>query len=319
MSTTSGRVARARSIASSAVGGLADDLDVVLDREDHREARAHHGVVVDEQDPSAGVPSRRSERVAHADPVAARHPRPDVDLPVVGGRPLADAELAEPAAGRAVPRPAVVDDLDLGVRRRTRRPAPRRRRCRRCCGDVRWSAPPAPCGRSRARCPGAAGSRRTVGSSTTSRSTVRPSWLAWATSSGRSPTPASDVRVAPAGSVPSSLPSAGPSRSVPSRRRIWASASREASSTFARAVRAASGSRSRTRRAAPAWMPIAETSWRDDVVQLAGDAQPLVEDGLLAQPAGLGGDGRRLLLQPQRVAGPLATTPRHRRSPRRSR
>ena len=33
-----------------AVGGLADDLDVVLDREDHREARPHHGVVVDEQD-----------------------------------------------------------------------------------------------------------------------------------------------------------------------------------------------------------------------------------------------------------------------------
>ena len=51
-----------------------------------------------------------------------------------------------------------------------------------------------------------------------------------------------------------------------------------------------------------------ETWWRDDVVQLAGDAQPLVDDGLLAQPAGLGGDRRRLLLQPQRAAGPLATT-----------
>jgi hypothetical protein len=37
----------------------------------------------------------------------------------------------------------------------------------------------------------------------------------------------------------------------------------------------------------------------DDVVQLAGDAEAFVDDGLLAQAAGLGGDGRGLLLQPQ--------------------
>ena len=39
MSTTSGRSARRRPHRLGAVGGLADDLEVVLDREDHREAR----------------------------------------------------------------------------------------------------------------------------------------------------------------------------------------------------------------------------------------------------------------------------------------
>ena len=47
-----------------------------------------------------------------------------------------------------------------------------------------------------------------------------------------------------------------------------------------RALAAASGSRSRTRRAAAAWMPIDRHVVADDVVQLAGDAQPLVDDGL---------------------------------------
>ena len=37
-----------------AVGRLPDDLHVLLDGEDHREAGAHHGVVVDEQHPEPG-------------------------------------------------------------------------------------------------------------------------------------------------------------------------------------------------------------------------------------------------------------------------
>ena len=137
---------------------------------------------------------------------------------------------------------------------------------------------------------------------------MRPSWLAWATSSGRSPTPASDVRVPLAGSEPSSLPSAGPSRSVPRSRRICASASR-------RGVLDVREGRARRVGVAvedPAGGACLDAhrgdTVGDHVVQLAGDAQPLVDDGLLAQAARLGSDGRRLLLQPQALPG---RAPRH--------
>ena len=48
---------------------------------------------------------------------------------------------------------------------------------------------------------------------------------------------------------------------MPSRLRIWVTASREDRSMSPRARAAASGSRSMTRRAAAAWMPMTETWW----------------------------------------------------------
>ena len=66
----------------------------------------------------SGAVTGAPEGVAHADAVAARDPGTDVDPAVVRGGALADAELAQAAAGRAVARAAVVDDLHLGVRRR---------------------------------------------------------------------------------------------------------------------------------------------------------------------------------------------------------
>ena len=72
---------------------------------------------------------------------------------------------------------------------------------------------------------------------------------------GRSAMPGSGAR-------PSRSPGSSPrSRRVPSRLRIWVTASREDRSMSPRALAAASGSRSMTRRAAAAWMPMTETWW----------------------------------------------------------
>ena len=66
---------------------------------------------------AGGTTLLATQRQSHADAESLSRPGADVALAPVGGHPLADAEQAEPGAGRPRARPAVVDDLDLGVRR----------------------------------------------------------------------------------------------------------------------------------------------------------------------------------------------------------
>ena len=87
-----------------AVGGLADDLEVVLDREDHPEAGPHELLVVDEEHAQAsrsGSGTVLLERHPHAHAVAAGQAGTDLDLAVRPGRALAHAEEAQADAGGA--------------------------------------------------------------------------------------------------------------------------------------------------------------------------------------------------------------------------
>ena len=58
MSTTSGREGSTQGQGGASVGGLADHLDVGLGVQDHPEAAAHQGLVVDDEHPDhvAGHP-----------------------------------------------------------------------------------------------------------------------------------------------------------------------------------------------------------------------------------------------------------------------
>ena len=98
-------------------------------------------------------------------------------------------------------------------------------------------------------------------------------------------------------------------RSVPSSSRIWVTASRDDVSTDAERRSRGLGSRSSTRRAAGRLDADDRHVVGDDVVQLAGDAQPLLDDGLAAQARGLRVDGARLLGEPVALQGRCARRP----------
>ena len=126
MSTTSGSSSRAMLDGLRAVVGLADDLEVVLDLEDHAEARAHEGLVVGDEDAQHGAVIARPPSGASTE---RRDPRAD-DEPAVGAgqrgqlaavdpHPLAHPDDAVAAGGerggrrrRAAP-PAAVGDRHL--------------------------------------------------------------------------------------------------------------------------------------------------------------------------------------------------------------
>ena len=227
------------------------------------------------------------------------------------GRPLAHAEVAQARPGGGAARPPVVEHLDLGVGRRR-------------CGPPR-AAPRAPSGRSSAwwcwRAPPARRGRATApaepeavvphrGWTRRRRSAVtRPAAVRSAASAGRSSTPGSGAR-------PSRSPASSPrSRRVPSRLRIWVTASREERSMSPRAarrgIRVAVDDPPRGRRLDADDRHVVA----DDVVQLAGDAQPLVGDGATAQGVALGADGGWPARPAAPSAGRCATRP-GRRAPR---
>ena len=92
---------------------------------------------------------------------------------------------------------------------------------------------------------------------------------------------------------------------MPRSSRIWVTASRERRLDDPAPSRAASASRSQH----PARGGRLDADDRhvvgDDVVQLARDAQPLLDDGLPLQARGLGVDGAGLLGETVPLAGPL--------------
>ena len=72
MSTTSGVVAAASDGGGEAVGGLAHDLDVVLDVEQHGETAAEQLLVVDDEHADVGLPEARSRLGYHHARIMAR-------------------------------------------------------------------------------------------------------------------------------------------------------------------------------------------------------------------------------------------------------
>ena len=143
MSTTSGAWLARQRDGLVAVGGLADDLDVVLGVEQGAEAGPHQRLVVGEQ--RRGSPRLQVRREAAPGPGSRRRARgPASSVPPTRLRPAAHAG---DAAGRRRARrwrraaPVVVD---LDDRRRARSVLDRdRRRVRVPRGGRRWSAPPA--------------------------------------------------------------------------------------------------------------------------------------------------------------------------------
>ena len=161
MRTTSGRCSRGERHRLGTVGGLADDLDVGLAREQHREPAAHEGLVVG--DDARGSRRRRSPKRQVG--ARTRKPPPPPRAGTKGRRRTAstrsrmpDEAVARPSGvGRGGPRPS-----SRRPRRRARPAgsgptltrAPGRR------ASSRWSAPPARSGRRRARRPGVHAGRR---------------------------------------------------------------------------------------------------------------------------------------------------------------
>ena len=85
---------------------------------------------------------------------------------------------------------------------------------------------------------------------------------------------------------------ASSSRSSPSIDRVWVSALRLVSPMTSSACSAAATSVRMTCAPTPAWTAIKRHAVRDDVVQLPGDPEPLLDHG----PGGLLARGGRLLL-----------------------
>ena len=121
MSTTSGSQPLRAVDGLLAVGGLADDRDVVLGLEHHPKARAHERLVVGDEDADAHVEQR--QRRAHDE--AALRPAARVQLAAVQRDALAHADEALAAAVRA--RSPRRRRARGGRRRRRSRARPRRR------------------------------------------------------------------------------------------------------------------------------------------------------------------------------------------------
>ena len=118
ISTTSGSSSRDAVDACSAVGALADDLDVVLGLEDHAEAGADQRLVVDEQhaDAHAGTDAPSGQPGAHGEAAAGARARPASDAAVAAptrSRMPDEAVAAAASPSRAGAGAAVVDDLEL--------------------------------------------------------------------------------------------------------------------------------------------------------------------------------------------------------------
>ena len=107
-----------------AVGGLADDLEVVLGVEDHAEPGAHERLVVGDQQAHAHarLNSSHVERKASRARASRRRPGPGLELAAVEPHALAHAHEAVPAAVGTCRPSAAVADLEREVVRRPRRP-----------------------------------------------------------------------------------------------------------------------------------------------------------------------------------------------------
>ena len=115
-----------------AVGGLADDLDVVGRAQQHREAAAHERLIVGDRDPDRIVtrrPRTGSSATTRKPPPDAR---PGVERAAVDADAFAHAQQPVAAVGRAaVDAAAVVGDLEahrarfVADARRSRAPGPR--------------------------------------------------------------------------------------------------------------------------------------------------------------------------------------------------
>ena len=109
--TTSGRCSAAARRARLPVAGLGDDLDVVLQVEDHPQSLADHRLVVGDQHPDrhgAGSPDGQDG----GDPEAAARRRADVEGAAVEGGPLPHADQAVARVRPPVrPRPSSVTSI----------------------------------------------------------------------------------------------------------------------------------------------------------------------------------------------------------------
>ena len=111
-----------------AVGGLADDLEVVLGLEDHAEPLAQQRLVVGQDDPDRhAVVGRLAVAQRGHDLPATRRPGAGLERAPEGGGPLRHPGHAVAAAGRPVPLPLPLVPLPL-VPWRRRAPACARRR-----------------------------------------------------------------------------------------------------------------------------------------------------------------------------------------------
>ena len=108
MSTTSGREVAGEGHGLLAVSGLADDLEVGLDLEDHPEPAAHQGLVVDDQH-ADHAPSRPRPWSAGARGRVATSSKPPSDAVGRPGRRRRPRRAPAARAGRARPRRRVGD------------------------------------------------------------------------------------------------------------------------------------------------------------------------------------------------------------------